>query len=564
MRAAFLTLAVGAAMLLFSLPVETGASDAPEKSDARDAIASVDRSLIQAGTDFRAKRFQEASAALDQAKAALAALGESDVPADLRQQVDRLRERLAAADRLIAKAQSTIAKSKSPATATQTDKKGMAAIPPAAQAAKAKKPPKSKKPGKTTPVGPSFTADVAPLLIAKCGNCHVRAARGGLSMASFAALEKGTKDGPVIRPGASQGSRLIEVIVSGDMPRGGGKVAPQELITIGAWIDAGAIFDGTDRAAPLGQSAGGADMPAGLVKSTGKESVQFNRDLAPVLVSQCVGCHGGDQPNGQLRLETFASLLAGGVTGKVITPDKPAESLLAKRLRGIDGDQMPQDKPPLPEETIAQFETWIKEGAKFDGADPLQPLKMTVEQLLAGRLSHEELTAKRLAQAIKIWQLAAPDEQAEQLQTTNFILLGNVSTARLAEVGELAEAERAKMVKLLKLDPGAPLVKGSLVVFVLKRSFDYSEFVRMVEQRETPRGVTGHTRVKGSDLYACLAAPSDADATLPALVAEQVAGGFLQGLGDVPPWFAVGGARAIAARLEPKNTLAKAVGGRVA
>ncbi len=50
------------------------------------------------------------------------------------------------------------------------------------------------------------------------------------------------------------------------------------------------------------------------------------------------------------------------------------------------------------------------------------------------------------------------------------------------------------------------------MLFVLKRSFDYSEFVRMVEERELPKGLMGHARTKGSEAYACIAAPSDADA----------------------------------------------------
>ena len=118
--------------------------------------------------------------------------------------------------------------------------------------------------------------------------------------------------------------------------------------------------------------------------------------------------------------------------------------------------------------------------------------------------------------------------------------MGNVSPARLTAVSELAEAERAKIVKLLKLDPAAPLVKGSLALFVLKRQFDYSEFVRMVEGREAPRGAAGHANTKGSDLYACLTANGENEEMLPALVAEQIAGGFLLSFENMPPWFAAG------------------------
>ncbi len=279
----------------------------------------------------------------------------------------------------------------------------------------------------------------------------------------------------------------MELVAAGAMPKAGDKLTPEELDLLSRWIDAGALFDGSDRTAPLGQKSPGTEME-GLVKATGKESVQFARDLAPVLVANCTGCHSGDNPGGQLRLETFASLLQGGTSGKAIEAEKPEESLLLKRIRGIDGDRMPLDKPPLPDDAIARFETWLKEGAKFDGSDATAPLRVMVEESLADRLTHDELTTKRVAQAQKLWALAAPDEAAEQVQTTNFLVIGNVSTARLTAVSELAQVERAKIVKLLKLDPEAPLVKGSLALFVLKRQFDYSEFVRMVEGREAPRG----------------------------------------------------------------------------
>ena len=80
----------------------------------------------------------------------------------------------------------------------------------------------------------SFTKQVAPVLVNRCGNCHVKRARGDLSMASYAQLIKGGKDGIVVQPGSGKGSRLYEVIESGDMPRGGGTVLPEELALSGA------------------------------------------------------------------------------------------------------------------------------------------------------------------------------------------------------------------------------------------------------------------------------------------------------------------------------------------
>jgi hypothetical protein len=534
-----------------------GPAVAYEDGDPRETIATIDRSLAKAAELLRASKPEDAAAALAQANVTLATLKQEQLPDELRAQVERLGERLAAAERLIAKSRRAATKSPdAPVTKPPTNGKA-GGDARSKQTAKTKGPARPKKPAKTLPVGPSFAAEIAPILMARCGNCHVRQSRGGLSMATFAALEKGAESGPVLRPGASDASRLVEMIASGAMPRGGGRVSPEELLAIARWIDAGALFDGADRTAPLANLRKPDALPKGLAKATGAESVQFNRDLAPLLVANCIGCHGGDQPTGQLRLETFGDLLKGGASGAAIEAGKPAESLLIKRLRGIDGERMPQEKPPLAEDAIKNFETWIREGAKFDGADPAEPLKVSVEALAAGRMSPVELAAKRLAQAQKIWRLAVPDEQAQELQTVNFIVLGNVSAARAAEIADLAEAERAKIAKFLKLDADAPLVKGSLVLFVFKRSFDYSEFVRMIDGREAPRGAMGHWRLQGSDAYACLAVPTDGDANLAARVAEQIAGAYLQSLNNVPAWFAAGAARAIAARVEPKNPLVK-------
>ena len=44
-------------------------------------------------------------------------------------------------------------------------------------------------------------------------------------MANYTALMRGNKAGPVISAGKGKDSRIIEVIESGDMPRGGGRVS---------------------------------------------------------------------------------------------------------------------------------------------------------------------------------------------------------------------------------------------------------------------------------------------------------------------------------------------------
>ncbi|MEZ6148626.1 MAG: hypothetical protein R3C09_00770 [Pirellulaceae bacterium] len=90
----------------------------------------------------------------------------------------------------------------------------------------------------------SFTSDIAPWLINTCGNCHIAKRSGEFSMASFESLMAGANGATVVFPGSARSSRLVDVIESGDMPRGGGKVSAEQLAALKSWIDEGAKFDG--------------------------------------------------------------------------------------------------------------------------------------------------------------------------------------------------------------------------------------------------------------------------------------------------------------------------------
>ena len=97
----------------------------------------------------------------------------------------------------------------------------------------------------------SFANDVAPIINAKCGNCHVRGSRGRYNIKSYKALI----DSDSVDPDNPDDSLFIEVIESGEMPKGGLKVSDAELETLKNWISQGAKFDGDSETAMI--SAGG-------------------------------------------------------------------------------------------------------------------------------------------------------------------------------------------------------------------------------------------------------------------------------------------------------------------
>jgi len=87
----------------------------------------------------------------------------------------------------------------------------------------------------------SFANDVYPILRSRCLNCHGgERISEGLSVATYEALMAGSKNGPVLLPGDPQNSELVQVIVSGEMPKRGPKLTPQQIQIIIDWITQGA------------------------------------------------------------------------------------------------------------------------------------------------------------------------------------------------------------------------------------------------------------------------------------------------------------------------------------
>jgi hypothetical protein len=91
---------------------------------------------------------------------------------------------------------------------------------------------------------PDFARDVAPILERHCFECHGAAVqKAGLRLDQRAAALAGSDFGafPVIEPGASTASYLIEVVERGEMPPDGrSSLSAAEVETLARWIDAGA------------------------------------------------------------------------------------------------------------------------------------------------------------------------------------------------------------------------------------------------------------------------------------------------------------------------------------
>jgi hypothetical protein len=434
-------------------------------------------------------------------------------------------------------------------------------------------------PAKGTPFGVpvtevSFVKQVAPFLIAKCGNCHVTGQKGGLNFASYEVLEKGFKGKLMIQKGDSKNSEGVREIESGNMPKGGLKVDAAELAMFKKWIDDGAKFDGQDPKAMLANLVGAkAAAPAKakapeepaipLVAATGKETVSFARDIAPLLASTCTNCHGTGNNNdkGGLRVNHFTNLLKGGDSGRIVNPGKPADSLLVKKLKGSAGDRMPLNGKPWTDKQIALVEKWLSEGGKYDGGDPMLDVETVAAIAKARDATHEQLLAERKTLAIDNWKHALPDERPNQVESTNFLVVGSASENVLKQISEFAEAQATILKNQFGLPADKPLLKGRATLFAVKSRIDYVEW-KAVENREPPLNLRGHARHNVIDAYAVLWVPADdKEFSLKTLVNEQVNALLFAefGNGKLPPWFYSGLGRAMAGRSDARDPRVKLI-----
>ncbi|PHR99105.1 MAG: hypothetical protein COA78_25390 [Blastopirellula sp.] len=404
----------------------------------------------------------------------------------------------------------------------------------------------------------SFTKHIAPVMIAKCGRCHVNRAQGNFSAANYATLIKGPPEGVVIFKGDPSGSRLIEVIESGDMPRGGTKVTANEMAALKTWIKEGAIYDGTDPTASLASLAPDAkvvEVPRlEVVESTGRETVSFSKDIAGVFAKRCVSCHNADNNDGNLSMQDFARFLRGGDSGAPFMVGKPAESLLIKKLRGTGDVLMPKRGGALDEEVIAKIEKWIAEGGKFDGETATASLQRDNEYAMAKIATHDELSKMRVDSSVQKWDLGFPGVMSPKVETKELLLFGNMGEGALQDYANESEAVISRVRGMLKAPANQPLVKGRMTLFLLKQRYDYTEFSKMVESRTVPADWRGHWRYNVTDAYGTMILPSNDEYSFEALLAQQLAGSYVAGQGNkVPHWFSEGAARVIASRISPKD-----------
>ncbi|MEM9412940.1 MAG: c-type cytochrome domain-containing protein, partial [Planctomycetota bacterium] len=390
----------------------------------------------------------------------------------------------------------------------------------------------------------SFAKQVAPILVKNCGRCHVNQSRGDFSMQNYVALMNSLH----VSPGRPDTSLIVEVIADGSMPPNG-EVETKQLELLKLWIRQGAKFDENNPELNLNQLTGNTMANNGNNRArlrptqpTGMESVSFGKDVAPILIENCSGCHiNARRIQGGFNMNNFVRMLRGGDSGNPLLPGSPDESVIINRLKGINSEVMPP-RNKLSDQHIETIATWISEGASFDGIDPNEEIGFVAAVAKAASQSHEVLSQERDDLGVKNWNLIMSDQSPDRKIDEHFRVLGNDRGEKLDSTVELANKIRKKILKELRSDMEQPFVKGKPTIYLFDQRYDLNELGLMLVGREIPKRQGGRWDFTTVDAYVSLVVNrgktiEDVEPSL----AQQLTAVHIASLSpDVPRWFADG------------------------
>jgi mono/diheme cytochrome c family protein len=101
-----------------------------------------------------------------------------------------------------------------------------------------------------------------------------------------------------------------------------------------------------------------------------RSSIDFTRDVRPILANNCFHCHGNDDGHrtADLRLDLWQKTSEAAGAESVVTPGKPDESELISRITSDDPDEHmpPADSgKSLTPEQIEILKSWVAQGAEY-------------------------------------------------------------------------------------------------------------------------------------------------------------------------------------------------------
>ncbi|WP_230776733.1 PSD1 and planctomycete cytochrome C domain-containing protein [Roseiconus lacunae] len=96
----------------------------------------------------------------------------------------------------------------------------------------------------------------------------------------------------------------------------------------------------------------------------------FEKEVRPLLIEHCLDCHGGDEADGGLSLDSFDRIMKGGDSGAAAVPGDISGSLMIEAVRYQSERLRMPPSGKLTDPQIKVFERWVELGLP----DPRKPM----------------------------------------------------------------------------------------------------------------------------------------------------------------------------------------------
>ena len=97
----------------------------------------------------------------------------------------------------------------------------------------------------------------------------------------------------------------------------------------------------------------------------------FENHVRPLLVKNCISCHGSSKQESGLDLSTYEGLVRGGDSGPALVIGQPEESLIVQALRHQSLEMPPNQR--MDDALIEPIAAWISDGAYWPVNEVLKP-----------------------------------------------------------------------------------------------------------------------------------------------------------------------------------------------
>ncbi len=187
-------------------------------------------------------------------------------------------------------------------------------------------------------------------------------------------------------------------------------VAMLLLVAAGIHFTATAPANAQDTADSAANSP--ASSAANSAASSAARTIDFAKDIAPILKQKCFQCHGPMDPRGGLRLDTKLHAAAGANSGvPILGGDLVSNGIFQRIISDDESFRMPRDDAPLSAAQIETIRQWVLQGTPWpddvDSADADKSGFVTAVTAFVDR--HQGYLAQlivllTLVVAIEIWR----------------------------------------------------------------------------------------------------------------------------------------------------------------